>query len=191
MTRAEPAGGTAVPTVHQDRTRCPAHRDAVRCGLGACPTAPLTSVLRHETTLPSLANCDGIPRGGDGIQIGFGAAGSIRNNTVTNNLWSPCTAIATCTAVATNILKVGGYVDPLKPEGQIDLSRNLQIATAAVDSTGMCLFIAFAIMDQPDTFQALIDLEPRTASRLLLAIARLLAMRVKAYNGLFRDMLIG
>ena len=61
-------------------------------------------------------------------------------------------------AVAANILKVGGYVDPLKPEGQIELSRNLQIATAAVDSTGMCLFIAFALMDQPDTFQALIDL---------------------------------
>jgi aldehyde:ferredoxin oxidoreductase len=61
-------------------------------------------------------------------------------------------------AVATNILGVGGKVDPLKPEGQVDLSRNLQIATAAIDSTGMCLFIAFAIMDQPETFQALIDL---------------------------------
>lgn len=61
-------------------------------------------------------------------------------------------------AVATNILKVGGYVDPLKPEGQIELSRNLQVATAAIDSTGMCLFIAFAIMDQPDTFQALLDM---------------------------------
>ncbi|MEM5787659.1 MAG: aldehyde ferredoxin oxidoreductase C-terminal domain-containing protein, partial [Syntrophobacteraceae bacterium] len=61
-------------------------------------------------------------------------------------------------SVATNILKVGGDVDPLKPEGQIELSRNLQIATAAVDSTGMCLFIAFALLDQPDTFQALIDL---------------------------------
>jgi aldehyde:ferredoxin oxidoreductase len=61
-------------------------------------------------------------------------------------------------AVATNILKVGGYVDPLKPEGQVDLSRNLQIATAAIDSTGMCLFIAFAVLDQPDTFQALIDM---------------------------------
>jgi len=61
-------------------------------------------------------------------------------------------------AVATNIMKVGGFVDPLKPEGQIDLSRNLQIATAAIDSTGMCLFIAFAIMDQPDTFQALVDM---------------------------------
>ncbi len=61
-------------------------------------------------------------------------------------------------AVATNILKVGGFVDPLKPEGQVDLSRNLQIATAAVDSTGMCLFIAFAVLDQPETFQALIDM---------------------------------
>jgi len=61
-------------------------------------------------------------------------------------------------ATATNILKVGGFVDPLKPQGQIELSRNLQVATAAIDSTGMCLFIAFAILDQPETFQALIDL---------------------------------
>jgi len=61
-------------------------------------------------------------------------------------------------AVATNILGVGGSVDPLKPEGQVELSRNLQIATAAIDSTGMCLFIAFAILDQAETFQALIDL---------------------------------
>ncbi len=61
-------------------------------------------------------------------------------------------------AVATNIMKVGGDVDPLKPEGQVELSRNLQIATAAIDSTGMCLFVAFAIMDQPETNQALIDM---------------------------------
>ncbi len=61
-------------------------------------------------------------------------------------------------AVATNILKVGGDVDPLSAQGQIELSRNLQIATAAVDSTGMCLFIAFALLDQPETFQALIDM---------------------------------
>jgi len=61
-------------------------------------------------------------------------------------------------AVATNILGVGGTVDPLTPEGQVELSRNLQIATAAVDATGMCLFIAFAVLDQPDTFQALIDM---------------------------------
>ncbi|MGD9318387.1 MAG: aldehyde ferredoxin oxidoreductase C-terminal domain-containing protein [Desulfobacteraceae bacterium] len=61
-------------------------------------------------------------------------------------------------AVATNIMNVGGSLDPLKPEGQVELSRNLQIATAAVDSTGMCLFVAFPALDQPETFQALIDM---------------------------------
>ena len=61
-------------------------------------------------------------------------------------------------ATTANILNVGGHVDPLSPAGQVELSRNLQIATAAVDSTGMCLFIAFAVLDQPETFQALIDL---------------------------------
>jgi len=61
-------------------------------------------------------------------------------------------------AVATNIMNVGGSLDPLKPEGQVELSRNLQITTAAVDSTGMCLFVAFPALDQPETFQALIDM---------------------------------
>ena len=61
-------------------------------------------------------------------------------------------------SVTANVLGVGGNVDALKPEGQVELSRNLQIATAAIDATGMCLFIAFAILDQEDTFQALLDL---------------------------------
>ena len=60
--------------------------------------------------------------------------------------------------IATNILGVGGKVDPLKKDGQIDLSRNLQIATAAVDSTGMCLFIAFPALDIPECLPALIDM---------------------------------
>jgi aldehyde:ferredoxin oxidoreductase len=60
--------------------------------------------------------------------------------------------------IATNILKVGGSVDPLSKEGQVELSRNLQIATAAIDSTGMCLFIAFAALDNKECLPALIDL---------------------------------
>ncbi|MCM2356680.1 MAG: aldehyde ferredoxin oxidoreductase [Geobacteraceae bacterium] len=60
--------------------------------------------------------------------------------------------------IATNILNVGGYVDPLKKEGQVELSRNLQIATAAVDSTGMCIFIAFPALDIPECLPALIDM---------------------------------
>lgn len=61
-------------------------------------------------------------------------------------------------SIALNVLKTGGFVDPLKPEGQVELSRNLQIATAFIDSTGMCLFIAFALLDQSDTNKALIDM---------------------------------
>jgi aldehyde:ferredoxin oxidoreductase len=60
--------------------------------------------------------------------------------------------------IATNILNVGGHVDPLKKEGQVELSRNLQIATAAVDSTGMCIFIAFPALDIPECLPALIDM---------------------------------
>lgn len=60
--------------------------------------------------------------------------------------------------IATNILGVGGRVDPLKKDGQVDLSRNLQIATAAVDSTGMCIFIAFPALDIPECLPALIDM---------------------------------
>jgi hypothetical protein len=39
-------------------------------------------------------------------------------------------------------------------------------------------------------FQALIDLDPRVAAKLTLAIARLLAMRVKAYGNKLRDILL-
>ncbi len=60
--------------------------------------------------------------------------------------------------IATNILGVGGKLDPLSKEGQVELSRNLQIATAAIDSTGMCLFIAFAALDDGTCLPALIDM---------------------------------
>ncbi len=61
-------------------------------------------------------------------------------------------------AVATNILNSGGYIDPLKKEGQVVLSRNLQIASAAIDSTGMCIFVAFPALDDPACLPALIDM---------------------------------
>jgi aldehyde:ferredoxin oxidoreductase len=61
-------------------------------------------------------------------------------------------------AIATNILGVGGHVDPLKKDGQVELSRNLQIATGAVDSAGMCIFIAFPALDIPECLPALVDM---------------------------------
>ncbi|MBC8017829.1 MAG: aldehyde ferredoxin oxidoreductase C-terminal domain-containing protein, partial [Verrucomicrobia bacterium] len=60
--------------------------------------------------------------------------------------------------ITTNILNVGGHIDPLKKDGQVELSRNLQIATAAVDSTGMCIFVAFPALDIPECLPALIDM---------------------------------
>ena len=61
-------------------------------------------------------------------------------------------------ATTANILKVGGYVHPLKTEGQVELSRNLQVATAAVDSAGLCLFVAFAVLDNADALPAVVDM---------------------------------
>ncbi|WP_083851529.1 aldehyde ferredoxin oxidoreductase family protein [Sedimentibacter sp. B4] len=61
-------------------------------------------------------------------------------------------------SVAANILKVGGSVDPLKKEGQSELSRDLQIATASIDSTGLCLFVSFAVLDFDEVFISVLDM---------------------------------
>lgn len=61
-------------------------------------------------------------------------------------------------SVTSNILNVGGHMDPLAKDGQIELSRNLQIATAAIDSAGLCIFTAFAILDYEPVSHALIDM---------------------------------
>ena len=61
-------------------------------------------------------------------------------------------------SVAPNILKVGGDIDPLSPEGQVELSRGLQIATSFLDSAGLCLFVAFCVLDEPEAMDAIVDL---------------------------------
>ena len=60
--------------------------------------------------------------------------------------------------VAQNILKVGGDVDALSPEGQVDLSRDLQVATAFIDSAGLCLFVAFCVLDESEALDAIVDM---------------------------------
>lgn len=52
--------------------------------------------------------------------------------------------------VTANILAVGGSIDPLKKEGNMELSQGLQVATAAIDAAGLCLFVAFAVLDNED-----------------------------------------
>jgi len=61
-------------------------------------------------------------------------------------------------AVASNVMGIGGLVPPLEKAGQIELSRTLQMVTAAVDSTGLCLFVAMALSDDPVALPAMVDL---------------------------------
>ena len=112
------------------------------CGAGAVGTA------YGVTRVPVVKN-QGIPaydpRSVKGIGITY----------ATSTMGADHTAGYT---IATNILNVGGFVDPLQKAGQVELSRNLQIATAAIDSTGMCIFIAFPALDIPECLPALIDM---------------------------------
>lgn len=60
--------------------------------------------------------------------------------------------------VTANILGVGGTVDPLKNDNQVELSKNLQIATAAIDAAGLCLFVAFAVLDSDQGVPLIVDM---------------------------------
>ena len=61
-------------------------------------------------------------------------------------------------AVCQNVLKVGGDVDSHGKEGQVETSKGLQIATAAVDAAGFCLFVAFAVLDSADALDVVADM---------------------------------
>ena len=57
-----------------------------------------------------------------------------------------------------NILRIGGFVDPLRKEGEVDLSRRLQIGTAMIDSAGLCIFVMFPMLDNLDVFSLMFDM---------------------------------
>jgi aldehyde:ferredoxin oxidoreductase len=90
-------------------------------------------------------------------------------------------------AVAPNVLGVGGNVDALKPDGQIELSRNLQIATAAIDASGLCLFVAFAVLDDSSTMEGICKMLGGFQGRRLdaddfLAIGKRTLVKERAFN---------
>ena len=58
--------------------------------------------------------------------------------------------------IPVNLLNVGGSVDPLKKEGQVELSRKLQIGTALIDTTGLCLFVGFFGLDNQEAVRDMI-----------------------------------
>lgn len=59
-------------------------------------------------------------------------------------------------AVATEIMGVGGESDPIGTE-KAELSRNLQQSTAVIDTTGYCLFTAFAVLDIPEGLEGMVE----------------------------------
>ncbi|MGB9430621.1 MAG: NosD domain-containing protein, partial [Candidatus Acidiferrum sp.] len=93
------SGGGQISSVNIDATSV---HDFQKNGITANELG--TQVLIRGNVVTGVGPTTGAAQ--NGIQIGFGATGSITGNTITNNVWSPCTAIATCTAVATNILVV-------------------------------------------------------------------------------------
>ena len=58
--------------------------------------------------------------------------------------------------ITSEILGVGGEVDPFDTV-KAELAKNLQVATAFVDSTGYCLFIAFAVLDIPEGLEGTVE----------------------------------
>lgn len=42
---------------------------------------------------------------------------------------------------------LAGNLDPLKPDGQAEASRNTQVAMASVDCTGLCILASFCLLD--------------------------------------------
>jgi aldehyde:ferredoxin oxidoreductase len=59
--------------------------------------------------------------------------------------------------IAPEIAGVSGKVDPLTDEGKAGLSLTFQAATAFIDSTGYCLFIAFPILDIETGFAGMVE----------------------------------
>jgi nitrous oxidase accessory protein NosD len=76
----------------------------------------------------------------NGIQIGFGAAGSVTKNTVTNNVWSTCASVSSCAAIATNIL--------------VTESDNVQVTSNTVGINNVGIFYAgnSADIERNETF---------------------------------------
>lgn len=60
--------------------------------------------------------------------------------------------------IPVNILRIGGFVDPLRKEGEVELSRKLQIGTAMIDSTGICIFAMFAMLDNLEVFDLVFEM---------------------------------
>jgi aldehyde:ferredoxin oxidoreductase len=58
--------------------------------------------------------------------------------------------------IATEVLGVAGKAEPMNKD-KTAMARNFQYETAFIDSSGHCIFIAFAILDNPSGLTGMID----------------------------------
>jgi aldehyde:ferredoxin oxidoreductase len=133
-------GKKAIELLHEMGTGTPLGRIL---GNGTDTAAKVLGVIRNPTvkgqSMPAYE-----PRAVKGIGITY----------ATTTMGADHTAGYT---IAPEILSVGGKSDPLSPEGKAELSRAFQATTAFIDSSGHCLFIAFAILDIASGFQGVMD----------------------------------
>jgi len=91
-------------------------------------------------------------------------------------------------SITANVLAVGGTVDPLKPDGQAALSQGLQIATGMLDALGLCIFVAFAVLDLPEAFEAIHEMaEAHTGLKWDADALMQLGKETLTYERLFND----
>jgi Right handed beta helix region len=129
------SGSGGVSKVEIDH--CTVH-DFQKNGITADEKGTVTVIRRNVVT--GIGSTSGAAQ--NGVQIGFGAAGSILENVVTNNVWAPCTAIATCTTVATNIL--------VTQSDGVEVSGN----TAGISQVNIFVDGNNAAIERNDTFAA-------------------------------------
>ncbi|MCX5813322.1 MAG: aldehyde ferredoxin oxidoreductase [Proteobacteria bacterium] len=57
-----------------------------------------------------------------------------------------------------NLEVMGGTLDPHKPDGQVDISKQIQVVTAAMDCTGLCMFVNMVVGGTPEGGQGFLEM---------------------------------
>lgn len=85
------------------------------------------------------------PRAAQGMGVTYGTSPMGADHTAGN-------------VIDKNLDSLGGNLDPLKADGQIEVSRDYQIETAAFDCTGLCLFALSAAKNNAKAAEALLKM---------------------------------